>query len=137
MPISRSADISFNRKAGFGIVLLANVADMTLDQLAAHILAPTRIPAPSPIVASDRQASPYSGVYPLSPSFAITIFKSDDRLYGQATGQPALVLVSRGRETFDVQGVDATVTFDVDALGNVTGLTLHQNGRDMHAVKSP
>jgi len=131
------ADISFNKNAGFGVVLLTNTANMIVDQIAAHILAPARVPAPTLVANGEREPSPYSGVYSLTPTFSVTIFKSNGQLYAQATGQEALELVSRGGQTFAVKGVEATVTFDADSTGKITGLTLHQNGRDMHAAKSP
>ena len=131
------AVISFNKKAGFGVVLLTNTAGTIVDQLAAHILAPARVPAPTLVANREREPSPYSGVYSFTPTFSVTIFKTNGHLYAQATGQEALELVSPSGQTFEVNGVEATVTFDADPTGKITGLTLHQNGRDMHAAKSP
>lgn len=131
------ADISFNKSAGVGVVLLTNTARMIVDQIAAHILAPARVPAPTLVAKGEREPSPYSGVYSFTPTFTVTIFKSNGHLYAQATGQEALELVSGSGQTFEVKGVEATVTFDADLNGKILGLTLHQNGRDIHAVKSP
>ena len=131
------ADISFNKNGGFGIVLLTNTAGMIVDQIAAHILAPARVPAPAVVANRQSEPSPYSGVYAFTPAFSVTIYKSNGNLYAQATGQEALELVSAGRQTFTVHGVEATIVFDTDPAGKITGLTLHQNGRDMHATKSP
>jgi D-alanyl-D-alanine-carboxypeptidase/D-alanyl-D-alanine-endopeptidase len=118
---------------GHGVVLLANVADADLDTLAVHILAPLLVPAP---VARVLEPSPYAGVYPLTPAFSITVFKSGGKLFVQGTAQPAIEIALVSDQTYAVQGVDARVTFDVDAKGNVTGSTLRQNGVDQHATKT-
>ena len=131
------AFIGFDRAANHGVVVLANVADVDVDQLAVHFLAPGVIPAPNPVAASAKEASPYSGVYQLTSSFAITVYKSNGKLYEQATGQQALELSPLGANAFSVVGVNARITFDVDATGRATGLTLHQNGIDQHAERSP
>lgn len=128
--------IAFDRAANRGIVVLANVGDDDIEQLATHVLAPTLVPAPSG-AAPVKEPSPYGGVYRLSPTFAITIYKSAGRLYGQATGQSAFELRPAGANTFSVVGVDARITFTVDAAGRVTGLTLHQNGADHYAPRAP
>jgi serine-type D-Ala-D-Ala carboxypeptidase/endopeptidase len=130
------AFIGFDRAADRGAVVLANIADMDIDQLAVHVLAPY-VPAPSPAAASAKEPSRYNGVYQLSPSFAITVYKSGGKLYAQGTGQQALELAPAGDHAFSVIGVDARITFDVDAKGNVTGLTLHQNGIDQRAKRAP
>ena len=124
------AFVGFDR-AGRGVVLLANVADSDLDALAVHILAPY-VPAP---IARTYEPSPYAGRYPLTPAFAIRIFQSGGKLYEQATAQEAAELTRVSGQTFAVQGVDATITFELDAHGNATGLTLHQNGANLHAPK--
>lgn len=129
--------IGFDRRARHGVVVLTNVSDMNVDQLAVHVLAPY-IPAPAPPAsAAPKEPSPYNGVYPLSSSFAITIFKSGGKLYAQATAQPAFELTASGPNAYRTIGVDALITFDVDAKGNATGLTLHQNGLDQHADRTP
>jgi serine-type D-Ala-D-Ala carboxypeptidase/endopeptidase len=130
------AFIGFDRAAAHGVVVLANVADMQIDQLAVHVLAPY-VPAPVPVTAANTEPSPYSGVYRLTPSFAITIFARKGSLYAQGTGQPALKLTSLGHNAYAVQGVDAQITFELDSSGKATALTLHQNGIDQHAEKSP
>ena len=128
--------IAFDRAANRGVVVLANVGDDNIEQLATHLLAPTLVAAPSG-AAPVKEPSPYSGVYRLAPTFAITIYKSAGRLYGQATGQPAFELLPAGAHAFSVAGVDARITFTVDAAGRVTGLTLHQNGADHYAPRGP
>jgi serine-type D-Ala-D-Ala carboxypeptidase/endopeptidase len=130
------AFIGFDRTGGYGVVVLANVADLDLDQLAVHILAPD-VPAPKPVAAEEKAATPLGGVYRLSPAFAITVFARNGTLYAQGTGQPALELKPLGKNVYTVQGVDAEITFEVDSSGRAIALTLHQNGIDQRAAKSP
>jgi CubicO group peptidase (beta-lactamase class C family) len=126
----------FDKATHQAVVVLANVADMTIDQIAVHIFAPTVVPAPT-YAAAQSEPSPYAGVYRLLPTFALTIFKRGGELYVQGTGQPALPLALVSGHTYAVQGIDAQITFDVDANGVAKGLTLHQNGIDQHANRAP
>jgi serine-type D-Ala-D-Ala carboxypeptidase/endopeptidase len=130
------AFLGFDRAAGAGIVVLANVASFRVDDLAIHLLAPETSPT-APVLATPPPAvrphgdSPYVGIYQLSPAFAITVFEDNGILYGQATKQPQFELTLRSGTTYKVMGVDATITFVLDGAGHVTSLVLHQNGLDM------
>jgi pimeloyl-ACP methyl ester carboxylesterase len=79
----------------------------------------------------------FVGEYPLSPAFKITITRDGDKLFAQATGQQAFPLYPDSATTFSLRVVDATVEFQVDAAGAVTGLVLAQNGQRLRAAKSP
>lgn len=72
----------------------------------------------------------YVGEYEVSPSFVVKIFKEGDKLMTQATGQPAFELYPEGGDKFFLRVVDAKVTFIKDDKGQVTGLVIHQGGRD-------
>ncbi len=128
------AFVGFNRSTQQAVVVFGNVGDPTIDQLAVHVFAPGLVPAPS-YASAHSESSPYAGVYRFTPAFAITAFKKGGQLYAQATGQGPLDLTLISGHTFAVKGVDAQITFDVDAKGVATGLTLHQNGIDQHAPK--
>jgi len=128
--------IGFDRAGQHGIVVLANVADMDVDQIGVHVLAPY-VPAPHPRDPASEESSPYSGRYAFSPAFAITVFQMHGQLYAQGTGQQPLPLARVSGSIFAAQGVDARITFDVDASGVAKALTLHQDGLDQHALKSP
>lgn len=77
----------------------------------------------------------YTGKYELTPSFSITITKEADKLMAQATGQPKLELFAQSETKFFLQVVNAQVEFVRDEKGQVTGLILHQNGKEMAAKK--
>ncbi|HEX3458274.1 MAG TPA: serine hydrolase [Candidatus Baltobacteraceae bacterium] len=128
--------LGFDQAGRTGIVVLANVAQFRVDDLALHLLAPEANPT-SPVIATPPPAvlphgnSPYVGVYQLSPTFVITIFDDNGALYGQATKQPQFELTLQSGTTYKVRGVDATITFVLDSAGHVTSLMLHQNGVSM------
>jgi serine-type D-Ala-D-Ala carboxypeptidase/endopeptidase len=130
------AFIGFDRIKRIGVVILANVATFDVDDLAYHLLDPAKYPT-EPVIATPPPAvlphgsSPYVGVYQLSPTFGITIFEDAGKLYGQGTGQPQFLLTLQAGLTYKVEGVDATITFVLDAGGHVSSLLLHQNGHTM------
>lgn len=71
----------------------------------------------------------YVGRYELAPAFVITVTREGDRLFGQATAQPAFRLWASARDSFFLREVAAEVAFERDANGRVAALVLHQNGR--------
>jgi D-alanyl-D-alanine-carboxypeptidase/D-alanyl-D-alanine-endopeptidase len=131
------AFIAFNRKAQTGVVLLANVADTNLDALGTHVLAPyfpvpvARAAITLPPDALDRLA----GVYQLAPGVTITIAREGARLAAQVSGQPPFMIYASSPTSFFFKVVDAQLTFDVDAQGRATRVTLHQNGHDIPAAR--
>ncbi|MEL6718764.1 MAG: serine hydrolase [Bacteroidota bacterium] len=70
----------------------------------------------------------YVGVYELAPGFNITITVEDDRMFGQPTGQGKLELFPSSETEFFLRVVDASVTFNKNAVGEVESMTLHQGG---------
>jgi CubicO group peptidase (beta-lactamase class C family) len=77
----------------------------------------------------------YVGHYELSPAFVFTVTREGDRLFTQATGQPKFEVFAETPVKFFPRVFDAQITFVVGADGSVTGLVLHQNGRDMPATR--
>lgn len=77
----------------------------------------------------------YVGEYELAPTFHIVVTREGDGLFIQATGQPTLPVFAERDTAFYLKGVDARITFQVDAAGRVTGLVLHQNGVDQPAPR--
>jgi CubicO group peptidase (beta-lactamase class C family) len=77
----------------------------------------------------------YAGVYEIAPTFSITITRKGEQLFAQPTGQPELELFAESEKTFFLKVVDVTIDFQTDAEGKVTGLILHQGGRDTPAKK--
>lgn len=77
----------------------------------------------------------YAGEYEVTPTFMVKVFKEGDKLMTQATGQPAFELFPEGENKFFLRVVNAKVTFTRDDKGAVTGLIIHQGGRDMPGKK--
>lgn len=76
----------------------------------------------------------YVGKYSLVPLVAtITVTCEGDRLYAQLTGQSRFRIYPESEKEFFYKVVDARITFECDADGQVERLVLHQNGKDMPA----
>jgi CubicO group peptidase (beta-lactamase class C family) len=122
---------------GAAVVVLAN-SPANIDDIGIYLLHPS---SPMP---QDRLAVPvassvlerYVGTYELSPQFAIEVRQRGDRLFVQATGQPEFPIFASSDSTFFLRVVEAAVTFRRDTSGVVTGLVLHQNGRDTPGRKT-
>lgn len=78
----------------------------------------------------------YVGRYAMDvqPQFVLTFWRDDDRLLSRATGQQTVGLTPTSDSTFAVTGIAANLTFHRGEAGEVTGLTLHQNGHH-HATR--
>ena len=77
----------------------------------------------------------YAGEYEVTPTFIVKVFKEGDKLMTQATGQPAIEIFPEAQNKFYARVVNAQVTFNRDDKGTVTGLVIHQNGRDLPGKK--
>ena len=80
--------------------------------------------------------SPYVGVYQLTPDVQLDVTMRDGALFVRSSGGGAAVrLWPETNTNFFVKEVDAQVAFTRGAGGAVTGLVLHQYGRDRQAKK--
>ena len=77
----------------------------------------------------------YEGVYELAPNFALTLSLVNGTLTAQATGQKPLELSAEATDAFFLSAMDAQIVFTRDTAGAITGLVLHQGGREMPAKK--
>jgi hypothetical protein len=77
----------------------------------------------------------YAGEYELSPGFVLTVTLEGSRLMTQATGQGKVEIFASSLTEFFLKVVNAQITFVKDATGAVTGLVLHQGGRDVPGKK--
>ncbi len=78
----------------------------------------------------------FVGEYEVTPNFIVKIFKEGDKLMTQASNQPAFELFPDGENSFVLRVVNAKVSFVKDAAGAVTGLVIHQGGREVPAKKT-
>jgi CubicO group peptidase (beta-lactamase class C family) len=77
----------------------------------------------------------YVGEYELAPGFVLTVTREGDSLMTQATGQGKVEVFPSAPTEFFLKVVDAQLTFVKDASGKVTGIVLHQGGRDVPGKK--
>jgi CubicO group peptidase (beta-lactamase class C family) len=98
-------------------------------------LALKRLTSPAPVV-DTKVYDTYVGEYEVSPTFKLTVFRDGERLMSQATGQPTIELFPESADNFYLKVVAAKVTFTRDEKGVVTGLVVHQGGRDIIARKT-
>lgn len=77
----------------------------------------------------------YVGEYEVTPTFVVKVFREGDKLMTQATNQPPFELTPEGSDNFFLKVVNAKVSFVKDDKGQVTGLVIHQGGRDVPGKK--
>lgn len=78
----------------------------------------------------------YVGEYELLPGFVIAVTRDGACLLAQATGQSQFEIFPKSPTDFFYKVVDAQITFVRGESGRVTGLVLHQGGRDVPAKKT-
>ena len=122
--------------SGHAIVVLASNATADLDAWITNWEAKGR-----PVVARAEIALPsgtleeYVGVYTVEKPVRLTLLRRGDGLVARLTGQPFWPVFASAKDEFFYKIVDAQLSFHRDAAGKVTGLTLHQNGRDLQASR--
>jgi len=129
--------IGLDKKAKTAVVMLHNSVNAH-DDLAFHLLDPRFPLAPAPAPPKTRKTvnvptpilDAYVGEYELAPTFSIVVTREGNGLVIQATGQSKFPVLAESETEFFLTAVDAQITFVRDASGKVTGLVLHQNGRD-------
>lgn len=95
-----------------------------------------RPPERTAIALTASAMSPYAGSYQLTPGWTLEVTMQDGAPYVRSSlGGPAVRLWPESPTDFFVKEVDAQLTFTRDASGAVTGLVLHQFGRDRPASK--
>ena len=123
------------------VIVLSNVENVNAGAVARDILSmlyskPYQIPAErTTVTVKPEILASYVGQYQITPQFVLTVTLEDGNLMTQATGQGKLQVYPESETKFFLKVVDAQLTFARDEAGNVTHVTLHQNGRDQKATK--
>jgi D-alanyl-D-alanine carboxypeptidase len=76
-----------------------------------------------------------AGTYELTPAFSIAVTREWSQLFAQATGQPKSEIFPESETRYFLKVVDAEIEFVRGADGKVTGLILHQGGRDLPGTR--
>ena len=78
----------------------------------------------------------YVGQYQLTGvPLVITVTVESGKVMAQATGQPKFELELVSGDSYTVKGIPIKITFQTDAKGIVTGLTVNQSGTDVPGTK--
>lgn len=129
-----------SRELDCGVIVLSHTASPEVDRLGDSIfqalsgatVEPAKIPnATLPAEEVERLA----GDYVLSPEFVLSVTVENNRLLVQATNQGKLRVYPESLTQWVYRDVDAKLTFGLPEVGPATSLTLHQNGRDMKAMR--
>jgi serine-type D-Ala-D-Ala carboxypeptidase/endopeptidase len=134
--VGPAAFLGFTADGRRGVVILTNntaaypddLGFATLDEDAP--LAPTYNAMDLPSASLDD----YVGTYKLADKFLLKIFRMDEGLFAQATGQGAFPIFPSARDELFARIAGISISFTRDPNGVVTGLVLHQNG-DRAAAK--
>lgn len=113
-----------------GLVLHQNGRNVPAKRISA-----TAPPLPKAISLPASVLAKYAGRYRLAPNFVLNVTRSGDHLSAQATGQQAAPIYPESRTRFFYKVVDAKIDFQLNSAGRVTGLVLHQGGRNIPAKK--
>ena len=79
----------------------------------------------------------YAGAYQLMEGFKIVVTVEDDKIFGQATGQPQFEMFPKSDTEFYLKVVDARIVFNFGKENQVQSLTLFQGGQEIEGKKVP
>jgi CubicO group peptidase (beta-lactamase class C family) len=121
--------LGFTADGRHGVVLLSNTA-FDPDDLGFATLDPGAplSPAYKAIVLPSGSLEDYVGTYKVTDKFLLKVFRVDDGLFVQATGQGSIPIFPSAPNEFFAKAVRASASFTRDPDGVVNGLVLHQNG---------
>jgi D-alanyl-D-alanine-carboxypeptidase/D-alanyl-D-alanine-endopeptidase len=133
--------IGFDKKKRKGVVVLSNSTN-DIDDIGRHVLesqyALAKVEPPKvrkAIKLDPKIFDAYVGEYQLAPNFILTFSREGDKFFTQATGQGKFEIFAETEIDFFLEVVDAQVTFVKDDKGQVTQVTLRQNGANQPAKK--
>jgi D-alanyl-D-alanine-carboxypeptidase/D-alanyl-D-alanine-endopeptidase len=121
--------LGFTAEGRRGVVILANTA-VDADDLGFATLdadAPLA-PAYKAIVLPSASLDDYVGTYKLADKFLLKVFRINDGLFAQATGQGAIPIFPFAPNEFFAKVAGISMSFTRDPNGAASGLVLHQNG---------
>lgn len=131
--------LGYNPQTRVGVAILSNTGSFTgVDDLGRHLLDPNSPLAKftAPIVHQEIKLDTpaldrFTGRYQLAPDFVVTITRKDSQLYAQATGQGAFEVFPESPTRLFARVVEISIDLELDAQNQVTGIVLHQGGRDV------
>jgi len=135
------AFVGFDPTNKIGAVALVN-AGRSIDDIGFHLIDSTRELSTAKSRAAEKIAKvdasrldAFVGKYQLAPGIFFNLRRDGEHLLAQLTGQGYLEIFPKSETNFFYKVVDAQISFQRDAQGKVSSLTLHQNGMDQTAQK--
>jgi serine-type D-Ala-D-Ala carboxypeptidase/endopeptidase len=126
-----AATIEFRKDAAgavTGVVLGQGGQSITASRYAGALPA---APAHTEITLAAEVLARYAGNYAFTQGFTIAITLENGQLMEQLTGQPKFPIFPETETRFFLKVVEATIEFQLDAAGVVSGMTINQNGQSM------
>ena len=136
-----TAYVSFNTGNKTGVVVLMSSFGTLMDQIGdrlEHLLAGEPVeplPLRRAITLDSKTLDEYIGAFEVVPNVRFTVTRQGDRLFGQISGQQVFGIYPDAKDKFFFRVVEATVDFERNDQGQITGIVLHQNGRNTKARK--
>jgi CubicO group peptidase (beta-lactamase class C family) len=130
-----------NHRTGVAAVVMTN-SDQGVDDIGLHLVDPAiplSPPKPRPvriaITVDSATVEQFVGAYQLVPEMTFTFSREGSRLFVTPTGQPKYEVFAESPAKWFLRVVDATVEFERDSTGAVTGLWYQQGGPRQRAVR--
>lgn len=136
-----SAYLGRNNQDGISIVILNNIVNTSLNDIAKNILnilydKPYQLPEViKEVTLSQETLNRYLGTYQIDPQVTVVISVENGHLFGQATGQNRVSLTAQKEGYFFIKGADVQIEFKKDSLGIISGLLLIDGGKSVIAKR--
>jgi|GEM_PF-392981 len=131
------AYLAFDPDTRVGAVALANypasLADLVVSLINTGVPLSGVVADRAEIDLPETVLRQYVGDYELRPAFSINVTLENGGLFAQLSGQGKLAIFPESEAKFFYRAVNAQLSFTRDASGAVTGLILHQGGREQPA----
>ena len=132
-----------NQKTGVAAVVMTN-SDQGADDIGLHLVDPgIPLSPPKPkvvriaVAVDSTLVEPLTGAFRLTPEMTFMFTREGNRLFVTPTDQPRYELFAESPLKWFLRIVDATVEFERDDAGKVTGLWYQQGGPRQRAVRVP
>lgn len=136
-----STYVSFNTERKTGVVVLVNSGGTLMDQIGDKIEHVQAGEAVQPFVVhhavtlESKDMDEYVGAYEVIANVRAQITRDGDKMFIQLPRQPKYRLYAEAKDKLFLRVVEASVTFDRDPQGKITGLVLHQGERETKAAR--
>lgn len=90
---------------------------------------------PVVIFLGGRDLAGYEGRFQVTATMLLEVTVQDEQLYARLPGQPVLPIFCDAKDHFGFEGQGMMLRFERDSLGDVSGVTLVQGGREMTAPR--